>query len=769
MRSRYVKLMIGAGILALGIAPLPALAQQPVITRGAPERINGDQIVQIDSVIATPLTLERVFASPSLNGQTPRALRFAPDGSLVTLLKPREDDRERLDLWAIDPADGREFMLVDSLKLGSGAALSEAELMQRERARIAGSKGIVSYQWSPDSQRILVPLDGDLLLADRNGNAQKLAIPAGALNPTISPRGGLVSWVEGKNLHVQTVARLAAGQGGMQITPDGGSGDGAVSWGEAEFVAQEEMDRMTGHWWSPDDSRIAVARVDESPVAIISRAAIGADGAEMVEQRYPRAGAANALVDLYVMPATGGERIKVDLGPDADQYLARVTWSRDGKTLYVQRVNRDQTRIDMLAVNPDSGASTLIFAEEQPRWINLHDDLRTLADGSLLWSSERSGFRHLYRWKAGRWTQLTRGDWVVTGVVGVDEAADLVYFSGTKDTPLESHVYVTSLSRGGSITRLTEAGFSNGATMGQGGQSLLITRSSANQPPQSYLADSTGRRLRWLEENALDATHPYAPYLASHAAPRFGTLAAEDGTPLYYRMFTPPLEPGKRYPVFYEHYSGPHVQRVTNSWGGGLHQYLVDQGWIVFQLDNRGSYNRGKAFEDHLYRAMGAVEVRDQLAGANWLKTQGFVDPARIATYGWSYGGYMTLKMLAADPGVYAAGVAGAPVTRWELYDTFYTERYLDRPQDGDAYDRSSALIGAENISDPLLLIHGMADDNVLFDNTTALISAMQSRAQPFEIMVYPGQAHGVGGPQISVHLWRTILNFLNREVLEGE
>ncbi len=723
----------------------------------------------VDAVVAAPLTLQRVFASPSLNGPTPRAVRFAPDGSLVTLLKPRPDDRERLDLWAIDPADGREFMLVDSLRLGSGAALSEAEMMQRERARISGSKGIVSYQWSPDSQRILVPLDGDLLLASRDGTAQKLAIPAGALNPAISPKGGFVSWVQDKNLYVQTTAQLAAGQGGMQITPDGGAQDGAVGWGEAEFVAQEEMDRFTGHWWSPDDRRIAVARVDESPVEIVSRAAIGADGTTMFEQRYPRAGKVNALVDLYVMPSTGGDRVKVDLGDNPDQYLARVDWSADGSALFVQRVNRDQTRIDLLAVDPDTGASRVLFTEEQPRWINLHHDLRALKDGSMLWSSERSGYRHLYRWKNGRWRQLTRGNWVVTGVVGVDEAAGRVYFTGNRETPLESQVYWTSLNGGGVIHQISEAGFSNSAAMARGGQSLIINRSSTSQPPQSYLANRDGQRIRWIEENAITPRHPYAPYLASHVQTRFGTLAAADGTDLYYKLMTPPLEPGKRYPVFFEHYGGPHVQRVTNSWAGGLHQFLVDQGWIVFMLDNRGSYHRGKVFEDAIFRAMGGVEVDDQRSGAQWLKAHPFVDEARIATYGWSYGGYMTLKMLSADQGLYAAGVAGAPVTRWGLYDTFYTERYLDRPQDSDAYDRSSALLGSERISDPLLLIHGMADDNVLFDNTTALLSAMQGRAQPFEVMVYPGQTHAVGGPLISVHMWTAILDFLNRNVLNKD
>ena len=228
-------------------------------------------------------------------------------------------------------------------------------------------------------------------------------------------------------------------------------------------------------------------------------------------------------------------------------------------------------------------------------------------------------------------------------------------------------------------------------------------------------------------------------------------------------MLTPPLEPGKRYPVFMIHYGGPGGGRqVTNTWSGALNQYLVDRGWIVFAIDNRGTPDRGKAFEDHLYRAMGTVEVQDQLTGVEWLKKKPFVDADRIATYGWSYGGYMSLKLLEKAPGIFAAAVAGAPVTKWQLYDTHYTERYLGQPQDKpSAYPASGAVEEAVKIRDPLLLIHGMSDDNVVFDNATALMAKMQGAAVPFEMMAYPGQTHRVGGQRISVHLWRTIEEFL--------
>ncbi|OMJ33872.1 S9 family peptidase [Sphingomonas sp. Sph1(2015)] len=709
------------------------------------------------------LTLDRVFGSPDLSGSQPRGLRLSPDGTLLTSLRPRADERERLDLWARDTRTGEERMLVDSKKVGSGAELSEAEKMQRERARIGGSKGIVAYDWAPDGKSILVPLDGDLYLAGLDGTVRRLTnTPGGELNPIVSPKGGYVSFVRDQNLWAMP---LGGGEA-RALTTEGG---GTVHFGEAEFVAQEEMHRFTGYWWSPDERYIAVERFDDAPVKVAVRAAIGAAGTKVYEQRYPAAGTPNALVDLYVMKADGSGRVKVDLGSNPDIYLARVDWTPDGSAMLVQRESRDQKTLDMLRVDPRTGKSTVLFTERSGdrSWLNLSDAYRPMKDGSLIWRSERDGYGHLYRFANGQWTQLTKGPWVVTNLVGVDEAKGRLYFTGLKDDVLEQHLYAVDIAHPNVITRLTERGYTNSATMDSSASRFIVSRSSPSQPTQVYLADTTGKRLSWINENAIVAGHPYAPYLASHRETKFGTIKADDGTTLYWEMITPKLEPGKRYPVFFQHYGGPGTgQQVTRGWQGALPQYLVDQGWIFFQIDNRGSYNRGKAFEDAIYHAMGTVEVADQLAGANYLKTLPFVDAGRIATYGWSYGGYMSIKMLEKTPGVYAAAVSGAPVTDWQLYDTHYTERYLGDPRtDPQSYATSQAITDAAKIRDPLMLIHGMADDNVFLDNATAFAAEMQKTDTPFEMMLYPGQTHRVGGPGVSEHLWHTILNFLDRTV----
>lgn len=734
--------------LALMATAAPAAAQSPVAPSAVPPQ---------------RLTIERLFASPTLTGSAPRLLKLSPDGKLATLLRNRPDDIERYDLWGIDTQTGAARMLVDSKKVGSGAALSEAERMQRERARIGGLTGIVDYEWAPDGTHILVPIDGDIYLADLAGGVRRLTnTPDTELDATVSERGGYVSYVLGGNLHV-----IALADGGDRAVTQGGGG--TIAWGLAEFVAQEEMDRFRGHWWAPDDSRIAVERYDEAKVEISVRAAIGAEKTTTFEQRYPRAGTANAAVELWLMNPDGTGAVKADLGGDPDVYLARVAWLPDAGGVIVQRETRDQKRLDVIRIDARTGAATPLFSETAKTWINLSSDLRALDDGSLLWSSERDGYRHLYLWRKGRFTQLTRGPWMTVGVTGIDQGAKRLYFAGFKDSTVERHIYALDYGRrGAQPVRLTAPGTINSAIMDKGGQRMLVSSSAPGQPGQVYLADRQGARIAWVEQNAVTPAHPWAPYAAAAAIPRFGKITGADGrTKLDYRLLLPSdLPAGAKAPVLVRVYGGPTAHDVLTGFVSPLDQYFQQQGWIVFQVANRGGDERGVAFQTPVYRALGTAEVADQLAGLAWLKAQPFVDPRRVALFGWSYGGYMVLKLLEAAPHAFTAGVAVAPVTRWELYDTHYTERYLGNPAaDPKPYEAASALGNALAIDDPLLLIHGLSDDNVLFENSSAFMAKMQEGKRPFETMLYPGKTHAISGANTSVHLYHTIENFLDRTV----
>ncbi len=450
-------------------------------------------------------------------------------------------------------------------------------------------------------------------------------------------------------------------------------------------------------------------------------------------------------------------------------------WAADGHALYVQRLSRDQKRLDLLRIDPASGAATTILSETAATWINLDDDLRALDDGSLILGSERTGFHHLYRLADGKLTPVTGGHWAVADVAGVDQKRHTLFFTGFADDVLEKHLYAvdylapahgcaTDAADPGNCLpaaphRITAPGGWHEVVMDKGATAALISRSSPTEPEHTWLADAGGKRIAWIEENRLDATHPFAPYLAAYVPPTYGTIPAVDGTPLHYRLFVPKT-PGP-HPVYFTVYGGPGAQSIQRRWPAPINTFLVEHGWAVFQVDNRGSTNRGKAFEDVLYRAMGKTEVADQLAALDWVKHQPWAAADKIVVNGWSYGGYMTLKLLEAAPHAFAAGIAGAPVTKWELYDTAYTERYLGQPPSA-AYTTSDALGDAAKIADPLLLIHGMADDNVVFENSTALMAALQHANRPFDLMVYPGATHAAEAT-LGVHVWQTRLRFMAR------
>ncbi|MCF6436815.1 DPP IV N-terminal domain-containing protein [Pseudoalteromonas sp. MMG022] len=725
----------------------------------------GLSLALVANVTAQPLTLERIFDDPSLAGKAPVKLKFSPDGSRVTYLQGKQQDYNRYDLWEYNLKDNKNRLLVDSQALFSGPeTLSDEEKARRERQRIFG-RGILEYTWSDDGKALLFPLNGDLYYYQlESGKSRKLTnTEAFETDAKFSPKGNYVSFIREQNLYA---LELKTGKE-IALSKDGG---GVIKNGMAEFVAQEEMSRMTGYWWAKDESKIAFTRIDESPVQQAIRNEIYADEVKLFNQRYPFTGTANVTIELGVVSVNDQKIDWIDLGKDKDIYIARAKWLNDSKTLSYQWQNRAQQQLELRFYDTEKQLQRVALTEHSDTWINLHFDLHFLKDNKhFIWASERDGFKHLYLYRNNGQLvrQVTHGEWVVDALKGVDEKTGTVYFAARKDTPLESHLYSTSMFKESAIKRITNLGTYHDVVLAKDTKTFIDNSSAVNQPNSVALRKMSGEFVTWLEQNALNEHHPLTPYLSDLAKPEYGTLTAEDGQTLHYRLFKPAkLEKGKQYPVIVNVYGGPHAQRVVNNWRSKnlYFQYMAQQGYVIFQLDNRGSYNRGKRFEDPIYKKLGVVEVADQIRGVEFLRTLDYVDPQRIGVYGHSYGGYMALMTMFKAPEYFQAGVSGAPVTDWTLYDTHYTERYLGHPKDNaQGYQQSAVFDYADGLQGPLMIYHGMADDNVLFTHATKLFKQLQDNMQPFEMMTYPGSKHSLRGKKVQTHLHQTITHFFDR------
>ncbi|MEL4342872.1 S9 family peptidase [Shewanella xiamenensis] len=751
------------------------------VTLGASSLLIASQPAMVSSAIftpayaleggTTPLTIERMNASPALAGTSPRGLKLSPDGQRVTYLAGRKDNQNFYDLWQMDVKTGESSLLLNADKLASNE-LSDEEKARRERQRIYGD-GIMEYFWADDSKALLIPASGNLYyfsLADNS--VSQLPIGEGfATDARLSPKGNFVSFVRDQNLYVLNLKtkKLEA------MTTDGG---GAIKNAMAEFVAQEEMSRMTGYWWAPDESAIAFTRIDESGVELVTRNEIYADGIKLTEQRYPAAGKNNVEIQLGVVTLNNKGINWVTLSDDKnkDIYLPRVDWLPDSKHLSFQWQSRDQQKLDLQLVALDSLTKPKTLVKERSdAWVNLNNDLHFLKQQSaFIWASERDGFNHLYLFdlKGKLKTQLTKGNWAVDGLEYIDETAGWVYFTGRKDTPIEKHLYRVPLA-GGKVERVSREAGMHDPVFADNQSVYLDYFNSLSQPPQISLHGDKGQHLAWVEQNQVKAGHPLYDYAGLWQQPEFKELKAEDGQILQTRLFKPvPFDANKKYPVVVRVYGGPHAQLVTNSWSEQDYftQYLVQQGYVVFQLDNRGSAHRGTKFEQVIYRHLGEAEVNDQKVGVDYLRSLPFVDSDNVAIYGHSYGGYMALMSLFKAPDYFKAAISGAPVTDWRLYDTHYTERYLAHPANNEqGYEASSVFPYVKNYQSGLLMYHGMADDNVLFENSTRVYKALQDEGKLFQMIDYPGSKHSMRGEKVRNHLYRSLADFLDRQLKSGK
>jgi dipeptidyl-peptidase-4 len=616
-----------------------------------------------------------------------------------------------------------------------------------------------ALQWSSAGDQLLAVANGDLFLwSEKDGKVEQLTATRDAeRDPKLSPDGTRVSFRRDNDLYVLTISSKEV----TRLTHDGSD---TVLNAKPDWVYPEELDLGTAHWWSPDSQSISylqfsVAREhiyphgDHLPVQAVSE-----------PQRYPKAGTPNADVRVGVVRAGGGATRWMDYGEVRDALIARVHWTPDSRRVVVHRLNRVQNDLKLLAADASTGESSLLIRETDPHWINLTDDFRILNDGRILRTSERSGFRHVYLHDSdGRERkQLTAGEWEVTDVSCVDEKTGTLWFVSSEKSPLERHLYTVSLD-GGARKVLSRGEGTHSATMSPACDAYLGSYSNLENPSRSALYRADGSEIAvWREADRKPLEEFDILKTELH------TFKAVDGTILYGRLIKPSnFDATKKYPVIVQVYGGPHAQSVRNAWMGGVSwdQALAHRGFLVWQMDNRGSWGRGHAFETPLFRRMGRAEVEDQKEGVRYLVSLGFADPARVGINGWSYGGYMALQCLLHAPDVFKAGIAGAAVSDWRNYDTIYTERYMGLPQENEEGYRLSSLVHhAANLKGKLLLVHNMQDDNVLFGNALQMMNALQQANKPFETLIYPQKSHGVMG-KARTHMNHRMTEFFEKNL----
>lgn len=765
MKPTLAKLLISFALLTNSPSSLSAEDEAVDAMSKKVESIFNDQQSEIPDV--EKITIDRIHSSPSLQGFTAKSLKFSPDGSRITYLQGKIEDHNTYDLWEYHIATKKHQLLVDAQSIFNGLQnLSAEEKSRRERQRVYG-EGILEYHFSHDGKALLFPLNGDVyyyLISSKQSKRLTSTI-AFETDLKFSPQNHFVSYIREKNLYIYNLKTGSE----QQLTKNG---TGVIKNGMSEFVAQEEMDRHTGYWWSDDEKHIAFLRVDESAVMKVVHNEIYSEKIALVEQRYPRAGTSNVLIELAVIDLKSNKIRLVDTGKNKDIYIPRVKWLPDSKNLSYQLQSRDQQTLTLFSYNIRKRRSKSILVEQSEHWLNLHKDLSFLNNNKgFIWASERDGYKHLYHYSVSgeQISQLTKGNWSVDSLTHVDEKNNWIYFTGRADTPIEKHLYRVPLTGSSpeNVQRISKRNGIHNIQFSMKSGEYIDNFSNIKTPAQISLHKANGQHVSWIAENKITAEHPLSPYYNDLVFPEFGTLTADDGeTDLFYKLYKPTdLQPGKEYPVIIQVYGGPLAQRVTNKWhGADLTQYLVQQGYIVFQLDNRGSSNRGTAFETPIYKTLGQIEVDDQITGARFLQTLPFIDKKRIGIYGHSYGGYIALMAMFKAGDYFSAGVSGAPVTDWLLYDTHYTERYLGLPKDNEVgYQDSSVYPFVSGLESPLLIYHGMADDNVLFTHTTKLIKALQDNGKLFELMTYPGSKHSMRGKAVQVHLDKTIVSFFDR------
>lgn len=661
----------------------------------------------------------------------------------------------------VDATSGRSSVLFDPSRMEAALAAT-AGVTREEAAERARATDLV---FNPSRTGTLVTIADDLYVYDfASDRVARLTSVAGTEEEaTFSPNGRLVAFVRGNNLHVVDVGARQE----VALTTDGGP---QLLNGKLDWLYQEEIygrGRFRGYWWSPDSTRVAFLQLDERPVPEYT-VVDDIPYRPIVEiTDYPKAGDPNPLVKLGIARVAGGAPLWVQLGDysASELLIVDVDWVPDAASVAYQVQDREQTWLDLNLAEASSGRSTRLFRETTKAWVNGNGSPVWLENGSFLWFSERSGFKHLYHYRADGTLirTVTNGRWDVRTLYGVDEARGVVYFDAGARRHIDTDIYRIGLE-GGALTRLSRTEGTHRAVFNPSFSQYIDVRSDATIPAQVRLHRADGTEIRVIDANPV-------PSLGDHrlSQPEFIEVKARDGFVMDAMMIKPPdFNPSRRYPVYQLTYAGPGTASVRNQWGGSTymyHQLLAQHGVIVWVLDNRSAGGKGAESQWPVYGNLGEPELRDLEDGIAWLKQQPYVDASRIALHGWSYGGFMTAYALTHSTS-WAAGIVGAPVSDWRNYDTVYTERYMKTPQNNpEGYRKTAPRFAAANLHGRMLLIHGGIDDNVHRQNSEQFVYELQRAGKSFEMMIYPRQRHGVTDPRLNKHLRQLMFDFILRAV----
>jgi len=710
------------------------------------------------------LTIEAIFAPGGITGRGPETVEWSPDSARVSFVQ-RDDSGEHAELWSVDAASGEKKLLLNEAKLASLLTSPDKIKNEREKERVLRYR-VAGYHWAPDSQHLLFDSLGQLWYYTLDGAAIQLtSSPDPSTDPKFSPDADRVAYVRKHNLYVRSISSNSE----KQLTSD--KEDDLLN-GEVDWVYAEELDVRSNYFWSPDGRDIVFLQMNEKLVPSYPITDWIPTHPVVEMEKYPKAGDPNPAVRLGVVSASGGKVKWISLTDNPDVYIPRFGWVRDG-LLWAEVLNRQQDTLDLCFVDARSGRVHKMLSESAPNaWVHVNDDLRILKSGErFTWSSWRDGNTHLYLYSfdkdnplgsdAKLELQLTKGSFEVVSLDAIDDAAGILYFTCTKDDPRQRQLYSVKLD-GSGVQRISQEEGWHRVTFADDGEHY-VDHFSATLTPPSWLVCTPGKDCKRVWES-----HPVDDY--GLIEPRFLDFQAEDGTRLYSELLMPTeTKPTNKIPVLVYVYGGPAGQTVQNGWFGGtglFHELLAQKGFAIFSVDNRGTPARDWKFQTSIRHEYGEIELRDQLAALDQLFDRyPQLDRNRVAIWGWSGGGSMTLYAMTHSDR-FKAGVSVAPVTDWHNYDSIYTERYYGLPSENSkAYQDLRPADMAAKLHGSLLLVQGTSDDNVHFQNSVQMIEELIKAGKQFRFMAYPGKTHGIGGPADQTHLFHMIEDHLEQEL----